>query len=165
MTSTRSVVGTLTRTEAFLAGKTAYAFQAILFELGLSRAALDHDWDDVEEAMQVWLSEGSLNGVDMEIRRRGTTKVLACFEVDIVYDNGEATMRHDAETARLAARKVADVACGQMSFRVFMRTASWRTPVDGWSRGPHGDRTNLRRRAVGELARGPGMSSQLNYSR
>lgn len=165
MTGTRSVVGTLTRTEAFLAGKTAYAFQAILSELGLSRAALDYDWDEVEDAMQVWLAEGSLDGVDMEIRRRGTRTVLACFEVDIVYGIGQATMRHDAETARLAARKVADVACGEMSFRIFMRTAAWRTPVDGWSRGPHGDRANLRRRAVGELARGPGMSSQLNYSR
>jgi hypothetical protein len=165
MSATRSVVGTLTRTEAFLAAKAAYAFQAILSELGLSRAALDYDWDDVEDALQVWLAEGSLNGVDMEIRRRGTTTVLACFEVDIVYDGGQATMRHDAETARLAARKVADVAHGDMSFRIFMRTASWRTPVDGWSRGPHGDRTNLRRRAIGELARGPGMSSHLNYSR
>lgn len=165
MTSTRSVVRTLTRTETFLAGKTAYAFQAILSELGLSRAALDYDWDDVEHAMQVWLAEGSLNGVDMEIRRRGTTTVLACFEVDIVYDGGQASMRHDAETARLAARKVADVAGGAISFRIFMRTASWRTPVDGWSRGPHGDRTHLRRRVIGELARGPGMSSQLSYSR
>jgi hypothetical protein len=159
-TSIRTVVRT--RTEVYVSGKIAYAMQVILAELGLAAASREKDWQDVEEAMGVWLGEGSLNDVTLEIYSGGD-ELVATFEVDIDYSAGEPSMRHDAELSRLAARKVALQTSGSLSFRILMGNASWRTPVPGWSRTTAADASALRRRTIGELARGPGITSELSY--
>lgn len=158
-TTIRTVVGT--RTEVYVGGKIAYAMQVILTELGLGAASRERDWKDVEEAMHVWLGEGSLNYVKLEIYSGST--LVATFEVDVDYSSGEASMRHDAELSRLAARKVAQQTSGDLSFKILMGNADWRTPVDGWSRTSAADSSHLRRRTIGELARGPGIVSELSY--
>jgi hypothetical protein len=161
MTSTRTVVRT--RTEVYVGGKISYAMQVILAELGLGAEARSHDWDDVEHAMGCWLAEQSLEYVTLEIYKSATDRLLATFDVTIDYSGGEPTMRHDAELSRLAARKVAAQTTGTLRFRILMGTADWRTPVPNWSRTSAGDSSGLRRRTIGELARGPGITSELSY--
>lgn len=151
-----------TRTEVYVGAKIAYAMQVILAELGLGAASRERNWQGVEEAMHVWLGEGSLNDVTLEIYS-DSDRLVATFEVEIDYSAGEPTMRHDAELSRLAARKVAMQTSGTLSFRILMGTADWRTHVTGWTRTTAADASGLRKRTIGELARGPGIISELSY--
>ena len=159
-TTTRTVVRT--RTEVYVGGKIAYAMQVILTELGLGAASRGKNWQGVEEAIHIWRGEGSLNDVTLEIYSGGD-QLVATFDVAIDYSAGEPTMRHDAELSRLAARKVAMQTSGALSFRILMGTADWRTPVTGWTRTSAADASGLRKRTIGELARGPGITSELSY--
>jgi hypothetical protein len=73
-------------------------------------------------------------------------------------------MRHDAELARLAARKVKQAtSTSSIDFRVLMDTKPGRTEVRGWSPTTARDASELTRRTIGELARGPGIVSELSY--
>jgi hypothetical protein len=154
---------TRTRTEVYVSSKIVYAIQVILTELGLGTAAANKDWDDVEHAAAVWMGEQSLKSVVLEVYKLASGALVATFEVDIDYSYGEPSMRHDAELSRLAARKVKALTSGAISFRVLMMTEDWRTPIDGWSRTSARDTTGLHRRTIGELARGPGIVSELSY--
>ena len=161
--STHTYTLTQTRTEVYVGAKVAYAFQAILSELGLGDQARRQNWDSVEHAMHVWLGEQTLDGVVLEIYDDRTDELIATFDVAIAYTGGQATMRHDAELARLAARKVAAKSAAPLRFRVVMDTKPWRTDVTGWTSTTWGDATGLRRRTIGELARGPGITSELSF--
>jgi hypothetical protein len=160
-TTTRTVVRT--RTEVYVGGKIAYAMQVILTELGLGALSRAYDWSDVERALGIWLGEAKLSYAKLEIYQRGTSRLLATFDVDIDYSVGEPSMRHDAELSRLAARKVALQTSGSLSFRVILGTKPGARHVDGWSSTTLGDASGLRKRTIGELARGPGIGSELGY--
>lgn len=163
MSSVGTVTRTAVRTETLHAAKTAYAMQAVLEELGLAREAAAYDWEDVEEAMLVWLTERSLKEVDLEVANR-SGRVVGVFHVSFDYSTGEAKIRHDAETSRLAARKVAAAASGTLSWRLIMRHFGAHTAVPGWSRTTLGDRSSLTRRPIGELARAGSITSQMGVS-
>jgi hypothetical protein len=161
--STTTRTTTRVRTEVYVGEKIAYAMQVILAELGLGAASRRKNWDSVESAMHVWLGEQSLNCVSLEVFSASSDELLGRFDVDIDYSVGEPSMRHDAELSRLAARKVALKASGGLEFRILMWTASWATSIDGWNPTTARDTSALRKRMIGELARGPGIGSELSY--
>jgi Bacterial HORMA domain 2 len=155
---------TRTRTEVYVSAKIAYAIQVILAELGLGAEAQHKDWDDVEHAASVWMGEQALKTVTLEVYKTSTNALIATFDVDVDYSLGEPSMRHDAELARLAARKVKQCAStSSIGFRVLMDNEPWRSDVPGWSPTTSRDASGLTRRTIGELARGPGIVSELSY--
>lgn len=164
---TRQITVSLAQTATMIGAKLSGSFQRMLAELGLGALARNHDWDGVEHAMGVWLKEKSLKSVALEIYDHGTNKLVTRFEVFVQYSelNGTPVFRHDIDTSALAARKAAGAGLdGDLRFRVLVFNEAWRTDVAGWSKTTARDAAHLQRRAMGELASGPGIRCSLEYA-
>lgn len=167
MMQTRLITISISQTATMIGAKISGAFQRMLAELGLGSLCLAHDWDDLEHALGTWLAEKALKSVVLEIYDRATGALATKFEVFVDYtaQDGTPRFRHDIETCALAARKAAAGGLGgDLRFNVVAHNHAWRTDVPGWSATTALDASHLRRRAMGELASGPGISCSLEYS-
>jgi hypothetical protein len=166
MMQTRLITVSIAHTATMIGAKISGSFQRMLAELGLGTLARAHDWDDVERAVGVWLKEKSLKSVVLEIYDRSNDRLATKFEVFVEYSalDGTPVFRNDIETSALAARKAAASGlAGDLRFRVIAFNEPWRTDV-GWSTTTARDATHLQRRAMGELASGPGIRCSLEYA-
>jgi hypothetical protein len=165
MMNTSTVAATFVHTCTYLGSKISGALQGILTEAGLGQLSLKYDWDDVEGALRQWLGEQSLKDVILEIFEPGSDVAAARFDVDISYVGGEPTtaFRNDLTTSRIAARKAAIKAGGDLRFRVVLNLKDGHSPRTGWSSTkPRGTGT-MSVRVMGELAAGPGATSHLRF--
>lgn len=164
---TRAITISISHTATAIGAKISGSFQRMLAELGLGRLALAHDWADLERVLGTWLQEKSAKSVVLEVYDQVTNRLVTKFEVFVEYSalEGMPRFRHDIETSALAARKAAAAGLtGDLRFRVIVHNQDGATAMAGWGPGTARDASHLKRRAMGELASGPGISCSLEYS-
>ena len=158
-------VSTRTHTANYLSGEILGAFSDILAHLGLSGQAFGEQWPSTEQALLVWIEEGSLESVRLECV--ASTGAKAFFEVTVKYDSsGTGEWQFVSQQLALARCRVKFESMPRTStYRLLVWTKPWRTHISGWTETTAGSTDGMVARNFGTLASAPHASTSLRYYR
>lgn len=164
MTSTHSLIYTRVHTAVHLTEIILGTIGDILTDLGIDHSRFAADWQDNENAIQAWITEGSLAQVVLECHQPSGT-VDPVIEFPVTYTaTGVGNAEFTASRARLARflAKLDRVPTGT-TYRLFCTFTSSHTTQPGWSPGTRASTDGLRGTTFGTLGRAPHGSAGMRY--
>jgi hypothetical protein len=163
-TSTHTLVHTRTHTATHLTGVILGTIGDIIADLGISPYGLTRNWEQNENAIQAWITEGSLKQVVLECHQPSGA-VDPVIEFPVTYTtSGTGDAEFTAARARLARflAKLERVPAGT-TCQLFCTFSGPRTPQPGWGPGIRASIDGLRGITFGTLGRAPHGSAGMRY--
>jgi len=163
--STHTLVYTRVHTATHLTEVILGAIGDILADLGIAYSDFTRGWEQNENAIQAWITEGSLDQVVLECHQPSGT-VDPVIEFPVAYTTtGAGDAEFTASRARLARfRAKLDRVPAGTTYRLFCTFAGRpHTPQPGWSPGTRASTDGLRGITFGTLGRAPHASAGMRY--
>jgi hypothetical protein len=163
-TSTRTSTYTRTHTATHLTGVILGTIGDILADLGISHSEFTRNWEQNENAIQAWITEGSLEQVVLECHQPSGA-VNPVIEFPVAYTAaGTGDAEFTTSRARLARflAKLDRVPPGT-TCQLFCAFSGPRTPQPGWGPGTRASTSGLRGITFGTLGRAPHGSASMRY--
>jgi hypothetical protein len=162
--STYTVSFTRTHTATHLTDVILGTIGDILADLGIPISRFTRDWETNENAINAWITEGSLEQVILECHQpSGTVDPVIEFPVSYTAAaTGDAEFT--ASRARLARfRAKLDRVPAGTTYRLFCTFSGPHTPQPGWSPGSRASTDGLSSITFGTLGRAPHGSTSMRY--
>lgn len=136
----------------------------ILADLGINMDRFHRDWEQNENAIKVWITEGSLEQVVMECHRPSGA-IDPIIEFPVTYTTtGTGDAAFTASRARLARfRAKLDRVPAGTTYRLFCTFNGAHSPQDGWGPGTRASTDGLRGITFGTLGTAPDASAGMRY--
>jgi hypothetical protein len=162
--SSHTIAYTRTHTATHLTGIILGAIGDILADLGINCSRFTQDWQRNEDAIQAWITEGSLDLVVLECHQPSGT-VDPVIEFPVAYTSaGTGDAEFTASRSRLARfRAKLDRVPPGTTYRLFCTFSGSHTPQPGWSPGTRSSTEGLRGITFGTLGRAPHGSADMRY--
>lgn len=160
-TSTSPYTYTTTHTATYLTEVILGAIGDLLGHLGIDQRRFQREWAQNEQAIKVWIEEGSLEKVTLECHRPSGV-VNPVFEFPVEYAGSDG--QFSASRARLDRfRAKLDPVPAGTTYQLFCSFNGPRTPQPGWSPGTLADIGGLRGLDFGTLGVAPHASAGFRY--
>ncbi len=162
--STYTITYTRVHTATHLTGVILGTIGDILADLGISHSGFTRNWEQNENAIQAWITEGSLDQVVLECHQPSGT-VDPVIEFPVTYTAaGTGDAEFTASRARLARfRAKLDRVPAGTTYQLFCTFSGPYTPQPGWSPGTRSSTDGLRGITFGTLGRAPHASAGMRY--
>lgn len=164
MSYTYTSTYTRTHTATHLSDVILGSIADILGTLGIDATRLFADWDQDQQAIAAWITEGSLAMVALECHQPNGT-VSPIFEFPVSYTGtGEGDRKFIADRADLARwlAKLRSVPAGT-KFRLFCSYNGSHSSQPGWEPASRTSTAGMRSHSFGTLAGAPHASATLRY--
>jgi len=143
------------------------SLKQIVVACGLDASKLLGIWQILERGVAVWLGDGHLRRLILEVYDPATKRLATRFDFEIDYGYhalGNGDLWLDPDTVNYAVRK-----CGAVPsscwYDILAQAAPGHRHVDGWTTGILRSTAGLRRRGVGAAVGGGNLGASLNYWR
>lgn len=161
--STFTVSITYTHTVTHVTTKMLLTLKEIIREVGLDPARFTDDWGSNERAISTWLASRDLQRVTLEIYNPGTNKLVARWDMDVVYATvGDGCLWVDTDAVRYAIAK-AGLVPAWCRYSVKLTTSFPRPDVDGWRPCEFRSTEGFKRYSLGATIGGNGLAAQTAY--
>lgn len=158
-------VNTLTYTITYVTAKMLLSLKEIIRDIGLDPSTLTEDWSTYENGIATWLESRHLQRVTLEVYDPETDKLVARWDLDVVYGStGDGSLWVDIDAIRYAIAK-AGLVPAQCKYAVKLHNKPGRPEVPGWRGCEYRSTDGFRRYAIGATIGGNGIGAETAYWR
>lgn len=161
-----TVTYTRTHSVTYVTDNMLRSMLRIIRSSGLAPENYLGQWDSLSDAVVIWLEDGHLTGMILEVCDPAGNRLIRRFDIKIHYDEntGDGTFWTDVDQLERAVQN-AGVAPQRATYRIVLMTLPGRRPVHGWSRTTLRSTKGMVCQSLGVSIAGNGINASTEYWR
>lgn len=133
MSSTAVGVYTNVHSYTYVTNQLLNSIKRIVQLSGLDPAKMTGEWETLERGIRIWLGDGDLEEVHLEVYNKSTDKLVGRWDFEIFYgQTGDGSFWQDPDDIKYHIRKVG-LNPANCDYRIVTTTSEGRQNVTGWS--------------------------------